>query len=63
MRWMMTWMMAATMFVAISALPGCEAPDNSSNDGSSSKTDTTEDGQTQEGSKEKKSPGTGSGYR
>ncbi len=59
----MRWMMAAALFTAVSALPGCETPDNSPNDGSGTKADTTEDGQTQEGSKEKKSPSTGSGYR
>lgn len=63
MRWMMTWMLATALFATVAALPGCETSENRPNDGSSSKTGASEDGQTQEGSKDKKSPGTGSGYR
>lgn len=62
MRWMMTWMMAAALFVAVAALPACETPDDSHGDGSGSKTQTTKDAD-REGSENKDSSNTGSGYR
>lgn len=63
MRWMMTWMMAATLFVVVSALPGCETPDDSHKDGSGTKSGTTDDGTNKQGSQDKDSERQGSGYR
>lgn len=62
MRRMMTWMMAAALFVAVSALPGCGSTKDGRNDGSGTKTQPTHDsGDT--GSTDKNDSRKGSGSR
>jgi len=62
MRTMMTWTMAAALFVAVAALPGCETPDDSQHDGSGSKTQDTHDSR-DAGSKDKNDSKKGSGSK
>lgn len=61
MRWIMTWMMAATLFVAVAALPGCGSTNDGRNEGSGSKTQHQDSGGT--GSTNKNDSNKGSGSR